>query len=245
MQIYSKEEIIKEFELFDSKIKDDVDKQLEFLREVRKLYNENRTLYKRIKNLPMKSRTARKCSELHTAKSSIVFLRSSFKMEYYKVADKAERIDFLTAARILKALQSEQSTNFQHIKELHFRQVNIALKEFETETEKEQEINVFDNSKADKQVLAAEKFLRIYGYQLKDEELKEKISTLLGVLAKGKYNNLSREINKIREAKAKGKRMEIAPLIEDLYKIYHDDAVVAKSKISNSEPEIVLSETFE
>jgi len=244
MQIYSKEEILKEFELFDSKIKDNVDEQLSFLREVRELYNKNRALYKQIKKIPMKSRTARKCSNMQTAKSSIVFLKSPFKIEYYKIADKVERIDFLTAARILKALQSEQSADFKCVRELHFEQVNMAIKAFEMEIAEEQEKNVFDNSKTDKQVLGAEKFLRIYASQLKDEELKEKITVLLSVLAKGKYNNLSKEINKIREAKSKDKQVEIASLIEDLHKEYPDDVVEAKPKINDSEPEIVLSETF-
>jgi len=58
-QIYSKEEIIHEFQLFDPKIKDKTDEQLEFLREVRDLYNTDRKWYKKIKNLPPKSRTCK------------------------------------------------------------------------------------------------------------------------------------------------------------------------------------------
>lgn len=44
-QIYSKEEIVKEFQMFDNNVKDYIDKKIELLREVRDLYNNDRELY--------------------------------------------------------------------------------------------------------------------------------------------------------------------------------------------------------
>ena len=41
-QIYSKEEIVKEFQMFDSNVKDSIDKKIALLREVRELYNSDR-----------------------------------------------------------------------------------------------------------------------------------------------------------------------------------------------------------
>ena len=45
-QVYSREEMLREFQLFDDKIRDNVDKQLELLRLVRELYANDRELYK-------------------------------------------------------------------------------------------------------------------------------------------------------------------------------------------------------
>ena len=47
-QIYSKEEIVKEFQMFDNNVKDSIDKKIALLREVRELYNSNRELYRKI-----------------------------------------------------------------------------------------------------------------------------------------------------------------------------------------------------
>ncbi len=58
-KIYSHDEIVKEFRLFNSDVRDDTDRSLELLREVRALHDSNPTLYRRIKQLPPKSRCAR------------------------------------------------------------------------------------------------------------------------------------------------------------------------------------------
>ena len=58
-KIYSHDEIVKEFRLFNSDARDDTDRNFELLREVRALHDSNPTLYRRIKQLPPKSRCGR------------------------------------------------------------------------------------------------------------------------------------------------------------------------------------------
>ena len=70
-QIYSIEEIVKEFNLFDPNITDYIDKKLALLRELRELYNTNRKLYNKIKNLPMKSRVCRDASSVDCCPLSV------------------------------------------------------------------------------------------------------------------------------------------------------------------------------
>ena len=95
-QIYSKEEIVKQFQMFDSNVKDNIDKKIELLREVRNLYNTDRKLYHKIKSLPMKSRVMRNTGK-HSGKT-IVFMSSNVKTEFYLVSsDGAKVIDFLEA----------------------------------------------------------------------------------------------------------------------------------------------------
>ena len=61
--IFSREEIVKQFKLFDSTVKDSVDEKLALLREVRNLYAHNRAYYHKIKALPQKSRVMRRSRE--------------------------------------------------------------------------------------------------------------------------------------------------------------------------------------
>lgn len=58
-KIYSHDELVREFRLYDPDVRDDTDRSLELLREVRALHDSNPALYRHIKQLPPKSRCAR------------------------------------------------------------------------------------------------------------------------------------------------------------------------------------------
>ena len=123
-QIYSKEEIVKEFKIFDSNVKDNIDKKIALLREVRELYNTNRKLYHKIKSLPMKSRVMRDTGK-HSGKS-VVFVSSSVKTEFYLATKSGVDInDFLDAVKYLKAKPEEQPAVFDS-EALHYKHVNAA-----------------------------------------------------------------------------------------------------------------------
>jgi superfamily II DNA/RNA helicase len=59
-QIYTHEEMVEQFELFKEGMKDDEDKRLHYLRLIRDFKDNNPKEFKRIKQFPMKARTARK-----------------------------------------------------------------------------------------------------------------------------------------------------------------------------------------
>ena len=58
-RIYSHDEMVHEFKLFNADVRDETDRSLELLREVRALHDSNPALYRLIKQLPPKSRCAR------------------------------------------------------------------------------------------------------------------------------------------------------------------------------------------
>ena len=248
-QIYSKEEILHEFQLFDPKIKDRNDDMLAFLNEVRKLYSTDRELYKKIKNLPQKSRTCREKQQAEVF--TIVFLQSSQKVEYYKVsAEKVEPIDFIAAAKILKASKEEARGNFTKIAKQHFQHVNNALQKFKAEQIIQQDNESINSKlKEDKIYLVADKFLRNYVANItQDNDIKSKISTLRNILRQGKYNNLQKELKKLDtnfkgvDEQRKG-QYSIDLKLDELYKKYYSEES-GKNDIDNSEPNIILSETF-
>lgn len=92
-QVFSREEILGTFELFNPKIGDDVDLILQYLDEVRSFRKRHPEEFERIKNLPVKSRTGRrlpasgKNSALDTLKpeTALVYIASPYKQEFYKV----------------------------------------------------------------------------------------------------------------------------------------------------------------
>ena len=86
VQIYSKEEIVKQFKMFDSNVKDSMDAKLALIRELRDVFNNNRELYDKVKQLPLKSRVARNTGK-HTDKT-IIFVSSDVKTEFYLATDK-------------------------------------------------------------------------------------------------------------------------------------------------------------
>ena len=136
-QIYSVEEIVKEFQLFDPDVKDETDDTLRLLRIVRDLRANRYDVYRRIKNLPPKCRVLRKAESGKSG--SIVHLRSSRKTGFYRVADgKALPIDFLSAATILEAPEHKKPLNIESAavrSSTHYYDVSLALDAFRREAE--------------------------------------------------------------------------------------------------------------
>jgi superfamily II DNA/RNA helicase len=250
-QIYSKEEIVKEFRLFNPNVKDKVDRQLELLREVRELYASDRTLYKKIKALPMKSRTARAANGCAQPETTIVFVSSPRKTEYYRVdSGKSERIDFLDAAAILKAGKEEPPAPFDgKAVDVHFKQVNRALEKFREERIRQQDANSLNERMKDHAATEAQKFLRNYARATEDANIRSRCSTLSAYIKDGIYAQLPKTIcalsRKYQSDKQQmcGKRDEIDAQVNDLYGKYCT-ASGYESAIDNTEPNIVISETF-
>jgi superfamily II DNA or RNA helicase len=130
-QIFSREEIVKEFRLFDSAVKDETDDLLELMRAVRALHADRPDDYRRIKALPPKCRVVRAARE--GASGSVVHLRSSRKSGYYLVeGGRATPVDFLTAAKRMRADESEPGLPLDAAP-AHYADVNLALEAFRRE----------------------------------------------------------------------------------------------------------------
>jgi len=248
-QIYSREEIVKQFNLYDSNIKDDVDKKIALLREVKDLYNNNRELYHKIKNLPMKSRVIRDINKYKN--KSIVFISSSFKTEFYLAIDnQSEPIDFLEAVKYLKATLEEKPVQFNS-NELHYKHVNSALDKYSKEFIKSNDSASINRTDLDKTSLEANKFLRTIKQITQDEVLKLNCDLLISYINEGVYAKLPRAIKTLaREYKnnreeIKGKEYTIQTRITDLLKDYQTMSKDDRANVQDiSDPQIIISETF-
>ena len=248
-QIYSKEEIVKEFQMFDNNVKDNIDKKIALLREVRELYNSNRELYRKIKALPMKSRVMRDAGK--PSGKSVIFVSSNVKTEFYLATPTdVEIIDFLEAVKYLKAKPEEQPVPFAN-EEQHYKHVNSALAQYTTEYVEAADTSSINRTDLDKTSLEANKFLRTIKQITTDSELKSQCDVLMGYINEGIYAQLPRYLKALsREYKndrAKMKQDEyilqnkISELLGE-YQTMNKEQRHDAQDISN--PQIIISESF-
>lgn len=248
-QIYSREEIVKEFNLYDSNVKDIVDRKIALLRELRHLYNTDREWYHRIKNLPLKSRVIRDTGK-HSG-TTIVFVSSKIKTEFYLVVGEKQPqiMDFLSAVSFLKAKPEEQSVPFNHNEE-HYTQVNKALSEFHTDLQAQTDSDSIKAKNLDTTAQIADKFLRTIEQVCEDDALKRDCGILRGYIKEGTYARLPKTLKTISQ-EYKNDRMRIcsdsrllANRIGDLVEEYHHTSSSDSSKTDIGNPSIIISETF-
>ncbi len=248
-QIYSREEIVKQFKLFDNNIKDSIDKKIALLREVRELYNRDRKLYHKIKALPMKSRVMRNTGK-HSGKS-VIFVSSNVKTEFYLATSAGiEVLDFLDAVKYLKAKPEEQPVPFSNEVE-HYKHVNNALEKYTSEYVEAADSSSINRTDLDKSSLEANKFLRTIEQITTDSELKSQCVLLRGYITEGIYAQLPRFLKALsREYKNDRVRMKqdeykIQEKIGELVNEYQTLNVAQKhDKLDISDPQIIISETF-
>lgn len=249
-QIYSREEIVKQFRLFDSNVKDGVDKKIALLREVRELYNSNRKLYHKIKALPLKSRVMRNTGKYKG--KTIVFISSNVKTEFF-LADKGKvtTIDFLDAVAYLKAKPEELPAPFTH-EEQHYQHVNKAVAKYKSEYV---EAATVDSSAKrtdlDKTALEANHFLRTVKQIITDTETRTQCDVLMSYINEGVYAQLPRQLKAFaREYKNDREQLRkeeyaVHKRIDSLYKDYLTlNREQRKAEQDVTDPQIIISETF-
>ena len=128
VQIFSRDEIVKQFKLFDNEVKDTVDETLALLRETRSFFIEYPVEYNSIKGLPLKSR----CLRVGGMPHSVVFIKSAGRIQFYDIAERSPRpISFLEAVHCLRASRDEKALRFAPpASVIHYADVSSALDMF-------------------------------------------------------------------------------------------------------------------
>jgi superfamily II DNA/RNA helicase len=134
-RIFSHDEMVHEFKLFNADVRDETDRSLELLSEVRALHDTNSALYRKIKQLPPKSRCARVSERLNfnnptqgtqsgateasvemrlgeTLPCTVSYLSSPQKKAYYLVGKTIRELSFLEAADLFHAEPDEKNCIF-------------------------------------------------------------------------------------------------------------------------------------
>ena len=257
-QIYTRQEILHDFQLFDDNVRDNIDKQLELLREIRNLYASDRERYRKIKELPAKSRTVRKAANCDVSvepKTSVVYIRKGEKSQFYKVVgDTApEKIEFIPAMEIMRANVDELTGNFETVKKAHYSHVDKAFISYLREDEENNAEPTLVSRQNDNGTKALS-LIRQLKRAFRNDEIYDKIVVLEGYVISGIFNRLTKGMNQlnlqVNKMTKNGSRItdhasEILPIIENFYDKYY---VSTERKVKEDAVEdiiIVTSETFE
>ena len=251
-QVFSKEELVEQFELFKEGGEGEEDKRLHYLRFIREFKDNNPREFKRISNIPFKARTARKNENTpfdDVKNGSIIFMKSPYKSEFYRVNGKEEieSIDFLEAAERFEATVSEKGFE---VPASHYKDVNLAQSKFENDTIQANIETVTPTDKADGNTMQAKKFLRDIKGTLNNEELKIACDQLIKLIDKGTFTNIPTDVKKIRQQLDKqkitfGNAQQLILNLANKYAVSSFDSIKNnKEKALDILPEIVITETF-
>ena len=253
-QVFTHEELVEQFELFKEGMPDDEDKRLLYLRFIREFKDNNPKEFKRIQNFPLKARTTRsnKFSKDSTViDSTLIFLKSPYKMEFYKVSVDKEvsPLSFLEVARLFEAQTNEQALD---IPPIHYEHVQAALKEFDNDFLGASNEVVTTTDKADAISAQAKKFLRDFKSITRSANTKKAADALMDLIDKGTFTPLPNEIRKLKRLIDKktvtyGQADNLIIGIAEKYDAFDNDEDSDDFKVDidlNISPEIVITETF-
>ena len=251
-KIYSHDEIVKEFRLFNSDVRDETDRSLELLREVRTLHDTNPALYRRIKQLPPKSRCGREIKNLEfriKRLTTIAYLSSESKTAYYLVDEQVRELSFLEAADIFHAEPSEKAVPFGDSEPRHYEQVQRAMTQYTLDQQSEYSEEKPKIGGRDNDAKKAAAFLReVRPSLMNDEDAIHTLDRLKQLVERGTYNQLADHINRMsrKHKKTPMQLIEIVKELETLDKRYGKDATPAtpKQPMVAAIADIILSETF-
>lgn len=246
-QIYSHEEVVEQFNLFDTDVKDDVDKNLELLRKVREFRAMNPIEYERIKELPIKSRTGRSIKNSRKdieSDSTLVYIASSFKKEFYIVSgEKAVDISFADVIDLFEAKPEEIPIE---LAKCHYKQVGMAHKKFEDDVTIMTDMNLKLSPTGKDQIAEkAKSILRTIWRNTKDIKIRKNCDALTKYVELGTYTQLTRDLSKMERAYRNNKITDI-DVVKALtgFTIKYHTIKNKKAKEEDDTPYIILSETF-
>lgn len=253
-QVFTQEELVEQFELFKEGMSDEEDKRLLYLRFIREFKETNPQEFKRIKNFPLKARTARKNKNAITADckdTTLIFLKSPYKMEFYKVTKENQvmPLTFLEAAAQFEAKINEQG---YEVPVSHYENVQAALDEFDKDFLGAVTDTVTTTDKADAISAQAKKFLRDFKSITRKADTKKACEVLIDLIDKGTFTPLPNEIRKLKRKLDKkevsyGQADNLIIALAKKYDAYGDteEDLSATNDIDlNVTPEIVITETF-
>ncbi len=252
-QIYSTDETPESFGLFDKNIDEERDEKLRYLMWLRQLKAENPDLIKRINKLPLRARVGRKSKLLPG--STIVFIRNKRRdaFTFIRANGDVEDLTFLEAAKEFEARIDEKSITL-HAK--HHEQVAKAIEIFASMEKESQvakrKVNPSQGPNEKKALIYLDGFTNIPDISDQELDLIEKAKI---AITTGKFQQLQRDINKLRTATKKTPvkpvvLLELLIKIISAYPLEHiqdntGDKYTQQGKITDEfTPEIIISESF-
>lgn len=252
-QIYSPDEETETFGLFDKDPDDERDESLAFLMFLRKFREDHLEEFKRIKNMPLRARVGRK--DKTRKEATIAFIRTQKRDAFYfvKPDNSYEELTFLETAKVFKCEVAEKALKLHN---LHHQQVEIAVQAFaqklNEEKAKDKKINITAGPN-EKKALEYLDGLMTLPFISNDE--KDLMILAKNAITKGRFQNLQRDINKLKK-NVHGAKLNPAIILEKMMEILSSYPLTQEntniidtdnqsvSTFDKQEPEIIISESF-
>ncbi|MCJ1805730.1 phospholipase D-like domain-containing protein [Flavobacterium covae] len=269
-KIYSEQEELIESTLGDLQPKEEVDERLMYLEIVRELFHNNHKEYKRLRDLPMKSRVGRLASIKNEVANEVInqsienavlcYLRNNIKEGFYVCNEKnCVEITFIQAVKLFEATTKEKRTD---LIENHFDAVNLATTHFKKVYNTIFTTEEYDTGNLSVQERNSVMFLshfidlkRSFPSEISDE-FEELLKTALKIIYMGVFRKFRNEIATLA-SRQKKKKLPLAKLITELNVIMNNYPIkqIARmdalrwenEKEQNNkfeDPKIVITETF-
>jgi superfamily II DNA or RNA helicase len=246
-QIYSPDEQVGTFGIFDKNIQEDKDERLVFLEEIKQFKINNPDEYKNIKKKPSKIRNTVKNN--HYKNGTLSFVRTADKQSarfYFVNNERIENWSFIQSATLLKC--DKQAIAEKVLPKKHYQQVTKSLETFNEEqlttlTQTTQDLKIStQNTNLIKQFL--EILLKIPKIT---EEQQRKIKFSIEVIKQGVYQSLSKDLIKIKIKLSKNKIILVEALEESIKIIdidYKKTQDKGQEKQQDNMPTIVISQSY-
>jgi superfamily II DNA or RNA helicase len=237
-KIYTLDEIIDQFRMFEEK-DEDKDLRIEYLEWLRKYREQNEEHFNAIRKMPLKIRCIRKAEENEI---SIAFVKNGeYKNIYLHSEGKSFALPFEKAVKIFEAPKSEEG--ILPVPDVHYKHINHILEQFERDITTPEMIG----GNEDKLDVRSNKALNdlnnwLANQILSSPEAIEAGTNLLPLLKHGTYTNLTNEVYKLRnETNPMKLEMELIKLSR---KYTSKIKRQAKKDVEPLQPKIIISETF-
>ncbi|MBN2163852.1 MAG: hypothetical protein JXR25_03505 [Pontiellaceae bacterium] len=250
-QIYSQDEEVQNFGLFDSEIQEERDEHLVFLMELRKFKEDHPEQFRIIRNMPLRARAGRK--DKTKSGSTTCFIRNRKRDAFYYVSEDGalEELTFVECARIFKADLPEKAISLH---DLHHAQVSQAKDDFSSKLQEEitqtQGLDAHQGPHEKKALAFLDAFLRL---PITGEQERFKIQAAKTAIRLARFQKLQRAVNRLQQS-IKKKKMTNVELLDTLMGIINkyplDDVEesapqpLTQAEEDQLEPDIIISESF-
>lgn len=236
-KIYTLDEIIDQFRMFEEK-EEDKDIRTEYLEWLRKFKEQNEEHFTAIKKMPLKIRCIR---DGKGNEQSIAFVKNGdYKNIYLHTQNKSYPLPFEKAVKVFEAKKTEEG--ILPIPEIHYKHINHILNQFEKDITTLEMVGGKDDTSDVRTQTSVVRLSNWLADTLSTEESKQAAINLLPLLKNGTYANLTNEVYKLRnEPNANKLELELIALSK---KYTSKIKRTVKKDATPLEPKIIISETF-
>ena len=251
-EIYSPDEEIQSFGLFEKDVDEEKDERLAYLMELRKFKDENPEEFRRIRNLPLKARVGRK--DRTKKDSTICFIRNHRRDAFYWVKgnEEIEEMGFVEVAKEFRADKPELGILLH---EKHHEQVALAVNDFNEKLKEEvSRSQVVDTTQGPNEKRALSYLDGFLSFPFISDIEKESIKAAKQAVKIAKFQKLQREINALKRnaKKDKIKPVELLDTVIRIINKYPIEAnesnsatpIVSVKSFEKMKPEIIISESY-